>query len=166
MEKIKEIIENKITELEIKGVLDDTSISTLDKLLNMHKNLENEEYWKSKKEAMNMRYRDYNYMDEGYGRRRRDSHGRYMGERDDRYGHHIPEDYWERVMDGYDGYMDGIEKYRRGNYNGKGQSIEGLERMLDGIYAFMEDVYNDPEQPEIKDVVKHYIKRFAELYNV
>ena len=75
------------------------------------------------------------YYDD-YGRRRRDSRGR---------------------------YMEGREMDRRGNYNGKGQSIESLEKMLDGIVAFVEDIQNDPEQMEEKEVVNHYIRKLREM---
>ena len=75
------------------------------------------------------------YYDD-YGRRRRDSRGR---------------------------YMEGREMDRRGNYNGKGQSVESLEKMLDGIVAFVEDIQNDPEQMEEKEVVNHYIRKLREM---
>lgn len=161
MEKIKELIENKLTEIETKGVLDDKTISTLETLIEIHRGIEEEEYLKKEREAKTMRYR--NYDEDMYGARRRDSRGRYMEGRNDRYGHHMPEDYWERVMDAYEGYMDGMERYRRGNYNGKDQSIESLEKMLDGIVAFMEEILNDPERHEEKEVVKHYIRTFTEM---
>lgn len=161
MEKIKELVENKLKEIETKGVLDDKTISTLETLIEIHRGIEDGEYLKKEREAGTMRYR--NYDEDMYGARRRDSRGRYMGNRNDRYGHHMPEDYWERVMDGYEGYMDGMERYRRGNYNGKDQSIESLEKMLDGIVAFMEEILNDPERHEEKEVVKHYIRTFTEM---
>ena len=79
MDKIKELVENKLKEIETKAVLDDKTINTLDTLIEIHKGIENEEYWKEKKEDMKMRYRDYEGYGEGnYGRRRRDSRGRYM----------------------------------------------------------------------------------------
>lgn len=161
MEKIKELVENKLKEIETKGVLDDKTISTLETLIEIHRGIEDGEYLKKEREAETMRYR--NYDEDMYGARRRDSRGRYMGGHNDRYGHHMPEDYWERVMDGYEGYMDGMERYRRGNYNGKDQSIESLEKMLDGIVAFMEEILNDPERHEEKEVVKHYIRTFTEM---
>ena len=47
--------------------------------------------------------------------------------------------------------------------NGKGQSVESLEKMLDGIVAFVEDIQNDPEQMEEKEVVNHYIRKLREM---
>ena len=143
--------------------IDSGNIDVIYKLVDIHKDIANEEYWEAKKEAMDMRYRDYE--DEGYGRRRRDSRGRYMEGRSMRgnYNHHMPEMYWDRVMDGYDGYMEGRDMHRRGNYNGKEQSVESLERMLEGIVAFVEEIQNDPEQHEEKEVVNHYIRKLKEM---
>lgn len=35
--------------------------------------------------------------------------------------------------------------------------------MLDGIVAFVEDIQNDPEQMEEKEVVNHYIRKLREM---
>lgn len=176
MEKIKELVENKLKEIETKGVLDDKTINTLDTLIEIHKGIENEEYWKEKKEDMKMRYRDYDSYGEGsYGRRRRDSRGRYMEGRGGRggrdsyseggsYGHHMPEMYWERMMDGYDGYMDGMEAYRRGgNYGAKDKGIESLEYMLDGLVGFLESIQDNMESPEEVEMIKKYARKIKEL---
>ena len=173
MEKIKELVENKLKEIETKGVLDDKTINTLDTLIEIHKGIENEDYWKEKKEDMKMRYRDYEGYGEGsYGRRRRDSRGRYMEGRGGRgsyseggsYGHHMPEMYWERMMDGYDGYMDGMEAYRRGgNYGAKDKGIESLEYMLDGLVGFLESIQDNMESPEEVEMIKKYARKIKEL---
>lgn len=165
MDKIKELIEEKIKEIETTG-LDDKNIEKLDTLVSIHKDLENEDYWKNKKEAMKMRYRDY---DESYGRRRRDSRGRFMDGRDDRrdmrYGdHHMPEIYWEKMMDGYDGYIDGMEAYRRGgSYGAKDKGIESLEYMLDGLVGFLESIQETMESPEEMELVKKYARKIKEI---
>lgn len=163
MDKIKGLIEEKIKEIETTG-LDDKNIEKLDTLISIHKDLENEDYWKNEKEAMKMRYRDY---DESYGRRRRDSRGRYMEGRDyndehlDRnYGHHMPEMYWERMMDGYDGYMEGMDRYRRGgNYGDHEKSLESLEYLLDGFVGFLETLQENMESPEEIELIKKYARK-------
>lgn len=170
MEKLKELVEKELKSMEESGI-DSNNIDAIYKLVDIHKDIANEEYWKAKKEAMEMRYRgDYEEYGEDYGRRRRDSRGRYMDGRmmrDERrgrnYGHHMPEIYWERMVDGMEGYMEGREQYSRGNYNGKDQSVESLEKMLEGIVAFVEEIQNDPEQHEEKEVVNHYIRKLKEM---
>ena len=170
MEKLKELVEKELKIMEESGI-DSGNIDVVYKLVDIHKDIENEEYWKAKKEAMEMRYNgDYEGYGEGYGRRRRDSRGRYMagsrgGSRGGSYGHHMPypEMYMDRMMEGMDGYMEGREQYNRGNYNGKDQSVESLEKMLEGIVAFVEEIQNDPEQHEEKEVVNHYIRKLKEM---
>lgn len=167
MDKLKELVEKELKSMEENGI-DSGNIDIIGKLVDIHKDISNEEYWNTKKEVMEMRYRDYD--DEGYGRRRRDSRGRYMDgrmmrdERYDRnYGHHMPDIYWDRMVDGYEGYIDGMEEYRRGNYGAKGQSVDSLEKMLEGTYAFLEDILKDPEQKETHEAIKHYIREFQGL---
>lgn len=189
MEKLKELVEKELESMQENG-LDSNNIDAIYKLVDIHKDIANEEYWKAKKEAMEMRYNgDYEGYGEGgygegYGRRRRDSRGRFMAGRGGQggrgggrggrggysegggsYGHYMPypEMYMERMMDGMEGYMEGREQYERGNYGGKDQSIESLEKMLEGIVAFVEEIQHDPEQKEEKEVVNHYIKKLKEM---
>lgn len=179
MEKLKELIEEEIKKTEESG-LNMGKLEELETLVDIHKAISNEEYWKNKEETA-MRYGnygEYNEGYEGYGRRRRDSRGRYMegrynerGTTDGRdrmrgnYGHYMPypEVYMDRMMDGMEGYMEGREQYNRGNYGAKGQTVESLEKMLEGIVAFVEDIQQDPEQKEEKEVVNHYIRKLKEM---
>lgn len=170
MEKLKELVEKELKSMEESGI-DSSNIDVIYKLVDIHKDIANEEYWEAKKGALDMRYRgEYEGYEEGYGRRRRDSRGRYMaggrgGSRGGSYGHYMPypEMYMDRMMEGMDGYMEGREQYNRGNYNGKDQSVESLEKMLEGIVAFVEEIQQDPEQQEEKEVVNHYIRKLKEM---
>lgn len=180
MEKLKEIVEKELKSIE-EGTIDSENIDLIGKLVDIHKDISNEEYWETKKEAMKMRYRGNDEYGESYGRRRRDSRGRYMeGESMGRsgrsgsrggnygnygnYGHYMPfYPYIDDMMDGMEGYMEGREEYGRGNYGAKGQSVDSLEKMLEGIVAFVEEIQNDPEQKEEKEVVNHYIRKLKEM---
>ena len=76
--------------------ISENNIDLLYSLVDIHKDIENEEYWDCKKEVLGMRYRDYDrrYDRRGYdnyGARQRDSRGRYMTGRDDR-GYNIIDD--------------------------------------------------------------------------
>lgn len=176
MKDLKEKIQEKIKALTEEG-LDNIDIDLLGKMVDIHKDIDEEQYHcekiKLKKEANDMRYGNYGEYGE-YGRRRRDSRGRYMeggyneggySRGRGNYGHYMPypEMYMDRMMDGMEGYMEGREQYNRGNYGAKGQTVESLEKMLEGIVAFVEDIQQDPEQKEEKEVVNHYIKKLKEL---
>ena len=70
MEKLKELVEKELKSMEESGI-DSNNIDAIYKLVDIHKDIANEEYWKAKKEAMEMRYRgDYEEYDEDYGRRK------------------------------------------------------------------------------------------------
>ena len=81
IEKTNEQVVEKINSL-LKDGIKQTNVDYLYKLVDIHKDLANEEYWDKMKEEDDMRYRGYsgeNYNEGGsYGRRRRDSRGRYM----------------------------------------------------------------------------------------
>lgn len=177
MKELKKLVEEEIKKITENGI-ETEKIETLGDLVDIHKDISNEEYWEKKEEALTMRYGHYEDEYEDYGRRSRDSRGRYTrgmyGERGttdgrDRmrgsYGRYMPypEVYMDRMMDGMEGYMEGREQYNRGNYNGKDQSLESLEKMLEGIVAFVEDIQQDPEQKEEKEVVNHYIRKLKEI---
>ena len=183
MKELKKLVEEEIKKMTENGI-DSEKIEELGELVDIHKDISNEEYWKIKEEKA-MRYGNYGEYGEGYGegygRRSRDSRGRYRGYSEggysergttdgrDRsrgsYGHYMPypEMYMERMMDGAEGYMEGREQYNRGNYGAKGQTVESLEKMLEGIVAFVEEIQQDPEQKEEKEVVNHYIRKLKEM---
>lgn len=179
MKELKKLVEEEIKKITENGI-ETEKIETLGDLVDIHKDISNEEYWKNEEEKA-MRYGNYGEYGEGYGRRSRDSRGRYRGYSEggysergttdgrDRsrgsYGHYMPypEMYMERMMDGAEGYMEGREQYNRGNYGAKGQTVESLEKMLEGIVAFVEEIQQDPEQKEEKEVVNHYIRKLKEM---
>ena len=183
MKELKKLVEEEIKKMTENGI-DPEKIEELGELVDIHKDISNEEYWKYEEEKA-MRYGNYGEYGEsygeGYGRRSRDSRGRYRGYSEggysergttdgrDRsrgsYGHYMPypEMYMERMMDGAEGYMEGREQYNRGNYGAKGQTVESLEKMLEGIVAFVEEIQQDPEQKEEKEVVNHYIRKLKEM---
>ena len=70
--KAKEEVEKLIKQITESG-LQVANVELLYKLIDIHKDINNEEYWKKKEE--NMMYRDY---DNYGGGRSRDSRGRYM----------------------------------------------------------------------------------------
>ena len=75
LDKTKEEVERIIKQITENG-LQTANVELLYKLIDVHKDIENEKYWKEKENMY--RGRDY-FMDDSYnGGRSRDSHGRYM----------------------------------------------------------------------------------------
>ena len=80
MHKICEQVEELIGKISEEGIQAD-NVELLGDLVDIHKDIANEKYWDVKKEGIKMRYnREYDEYNEGsYGRRGRDSRGRYTG---------------------------------------------------------------------------------------
>lgn len=164
MDKLKELINLGIKNIEETGI-DQDNIETLQTLISMNKDIAKSEYLKAEKEAIEMRYRERN----DYGARRRDSRGRYMrdggrGNSRGNYGNHMPEEYFERMMDGYEDYRDGMDEYQRGgNYGAKDKGLDSLEYMLESIVCLFEHLQDTSENPEEVELIKKYARKIKEM---
>lgn len=168
-EKVCEQVEEKIEHIMNQGIKPE-NIDTLYKLVDIHKDLANEKYWEVKKEDINMRYRNYsNYSEDSmgnYGRRMRDSRGRFMegsyGARgyDRRYrGEEVLGDMYE----GYQAYSESSEQFGRGNYGAKQESMESLNTMLESVVDFMAMLKKDANSQEELDLIKRYSKTISDM---
>ena len=166
--KIKESTENAI-EQAIKDGIKKENVDYIGKLVDIHKDIANEEYWKNKEE--NMRYsrnygneygNDYgNYGNEygnEYGRRRRDSRGRYMARGYD--AKYRGDDMLESMSESYHDYSE----YKEGNsYGHKQDTIKSLEYMMTSVVDFVEMLKKDAKSPEEVSIIKEYSKQISEL---
>ena len=187
MEEINEMKEYKDihtqtkeeTEKIIKDILDDgitnDNIDYLYKVIDIHKDIANEEYWKEKED--NMRYRNsgrgmygnYDMMDnygrrdydDSYGRRRRDSRGRFMERgRDRKYRGEEP---MEDMYENYHMYLDGKDQYDRGNYGAKEDTMKSLKYMLESVVCFFDMLKEDASSQEEMELVKKYAREISEM---
>ena len=117
-----------------------------------------------------MRYRAYgndgygrNSYGEGesYGRRSRDSRGRYTARGyDSKYrGHEIMDD----MYGNYEAYAEGREQYGRGNYGAKEDTMMSLEYMLESMVNFVEMLKEDASSQEEVNLIKKYTKKISEM---
>lgn len=159
MDKVKKQVEEKIKEISQEGI-NMGNLETLGELVDIHKDLENEEYWKEKKEVMSMNYRgEYgNYGNEGYGARRRDSRGRYMARGRGR-GNYRADEPMEEMYEKYQEYSEGREQY---GHDDKG-TMKALEYMLEAGIDFFEMLFEEASTPEAKQMIKHYAKKISEM---
>ena len=170
MEEEKDLLQNATEQIEekIKIILDEgihsENLETLGELIDIHKDLCNEKYWKKKEEVIDMNYnRGYgeygNYGE--YGRRRRDSRGRYMRRGvDSRYqGHEMIDE----MHDGYQEYSEGREAYNRGNYGAKNDAMKSLDYMLQSVTQFIEMLKQDASSQEEMELIKKYTREISEM---
>lgn len=156
-EKLCEQIEEKIQQISEEGI-NQTNVVMLGDLVDIHKDLANEDYWDKKKEGIDMKYKT-SYMPYGeyderkYGARTRDSRGRYMGRGRGR-GYH-GEEMLEEMMDNYGTYMEG------GNY--AGETDKAFDYMLQSAEDFMNHLMEESENPEQMEKIRRMAKRISEM---
>lgn len=141
-ESIKSEVEKILGDISNEGINRD-NVDYVYKLVDVHKDLEQENYWEVKKMYYG-NYRRDGYDDMSYGRRTRDRRGRYKGH-----------DMLEDMRENYDRYSEN----RR--YGGKDTS-ESLEYMLESIVCFVEMLEEDASEQDI-NLIRKYTRRIAEM---
>lgn len=162
LKRIKEETERKLDDIMNQEGLQPHNIDMMYSLMDIHKDIANEEYWKEKGEHMRYsRGGSYNERgrmnyNEGYGARgrgrQRDSRGRYKG-------HEMIDDMYME----YDNYNEGKEQSRRGSYGAKDDVIKSLEYMMESVVCFVEMLMEDAESQEEMEIIKHYTKKISEM---
>ena len=168
MQSLKELVEAELKEIVNTGIQQE-NLDNLDKLIDIHRDIENEEYWKEKKEVYRMRYYDENRygddrygdnyrMDRSYGRRGRpmnaprDSRGRYRG----------PEEKMHEMMEHYGDYTVASDAANRGNYGAEEDSMKSLDSMLRCVVIFMDMLEENADSQEEAQMIKKYRKKISE----
>lgn len=156
--KTQEEVEKLIKTVTENG-LQASNVQLLYQLIDIHKDIENEKYWKNKEEN-NMYMRD-DYGNDYRGGRSRDSQGRFMGDR--RMTSYRGQRVLDEMYNGYRNYNDGKEEYNRGNYGAKNETMKSLEYMLESVTDFIEMLQNDASSQEEVDMIKHYTRKISEM---
>lgn len=172
--KVKEETEKVIGDILTEGIKSE-NVDFLYKVIDIHKDIANEHYWKEKEDNMKYRnsgrgmYGDYDMMDDygrrdydnSYGRRRRDSRGRYMERGRDRK--YRGEKHMDDMYDNYQMYLDGKEHYDRGNYGAKDDAMKSLKYMLESVVCFFDMLKEDASSQEEMELVKKYAREISEM---
>lgn len=156
--KTKEEVEKLIKQITESG-LQVANVELLYKLIDIHKDINNEEYWKKKEE--NMMYRDYdNYS----GGRSRDSRGRYM----DSYGRRgVPGtgrgryrgyDMIEEMGEHYGDYSEG-----RDNYGNDRETEKSFDKMLQSLEDFTYLIMQEADSPDKIEKVRKTARKISEF---
>ena len=158
---VKDIIQKEIEQIACKE-LDTDTLDTLYKLVDIDKDLENIEYWKVKKEVMQMRYDDYGGYSEGrygnYGRRGVPGSGR------GRYrGHSEGEEMLEDMRENYGAYSESMREYSRGNYNAGQDGMKALENTMELFTDFTQKMIREAESPEEKQIIRKYLRKVGQM---
>lgn len=166
-EKLNQQVEKEITNILSQEISVD-NINMLDKLVDIHKDIANEDYWKVKEEKYMYRegnygeYSGYGYGEGNYGRRgvRGSGRGRYRGGRGS--GRYRGEEEMEEMMEHYGNYSEANEEYNAGNYGAEGGMVKSAEGIMKNVYSIIEEL-KEADSPEVMQVIKRYAKKINEM---
>lgn len=153
---LKYATEDKIKELldENQGVITGGNLEALGELIDIHKDIANEEYWCMKEDSENM-YGNYGRSYDMYGRRGYDSYGR--RERDSR-GRYRGHDYIDEMYDHYGRYMEG-----RDRYGANEDTKRSLEYMLRSMEDFAHMLKEDAGSEQEVQMIRESAQRIANM---
>lgn len=148
-ESIKSEVEKILGDISNEGISRD-NVDYVYKLVDVHKDLEQENYWEVKKMYYgNYRRYDYDRDDMSYGRRTRDRRGRYKGH-----------DMIDEMSDYYGKYMETRDGR---SYGGREDSIKSLDYMMASVYDFVCMLEQDAKSDEEMDIIRKYARKISEL---
>lgn len=162
--RLKEEMERMMKDILDKGIKSE-DITTLYKMIDIHKDIENEEYWKEKEDNMRYMYGRDSYGDDSYGRRRRDSRGRYMeGEAYGRRG--VPgtgrgyrgEDMLDEMSYHYGNYSEGKEMYGADQ-----DTMESYKLMLKSLKEYTKFLKENASTPEEEKMLEHTVREMSQM---
>lgn len=161
-ESVKEETEKIINSILEEGIKND-NLDMLGKIVDIHKDISNECYWKAKEENL-MRYSygaDYN--DSSYGRRGVPGTGRGRYRAEDSYGRRgVPgsgrrryrgEDMIDEMAYHYGNYSDGKEMY--GADQDTMQSYKMMLKAFKEYFEFLKDNASNPEEQQLLERTAH-----------
>lgn len=162
--KTKSEVEKIIKQITENG-LQTANVELLYKLIDIHKDIENEKYWKEKEEESMYRGRDY-FMDDSYnGGRSRDSRGRYM---DGSYGRRgVPGtgrgryrgyDMIEEMGEHYGDYSEG-----RDTYGNDRETEKSFDKMLQSLEDFTYLIMQEADSQDKIEKVRKTARKISEM---
>lgn len=157
-EKTLEQLEKEIEKVNNEKI-NPENITYLGEIIDAHKDLMNEYYWKEKICMYRDRYNNYDdYRDGPYGRRQRDGRGRFMTGR--RYRGH---DVIDEMSEHYGRYSDSKNELGRGNYGAKEDTMKSLGYMLQSVEDFFGMLAEDATSQEEMDMIRDTARRISEM---
>lgn len=162
LDKTKEEVERIIKQITENG-LQTANVELLYKLIDVHKDIENENYWKEKENMY--RGRDY-FMDDSYnGGHSRDSRGRYM---DGSYGRRgVPGtgrgryrgyDMIEEMGEHYGDYSEG-----RDTYGNDRETEKSFDKMLQSLEDFTYLIMQEADSQDKIEKVRKTARKISEM---
>lgn len=163
-EEITQQVEKELEQI-VNEKVSTNNVDYLYRLVDIHKDLANETYWKEKIKMYGNRYsRDFSGYGEGsYGRRGVKGTGRYSRYRGGRgSGRYRGEEAIDDMYMNYSEYNEANQSYNEGNYGAEGGMKESAEGIMENIFEIVEEL-KDTGSPEVMQVIKKYSKKISEM---
>ena len=169
-EEITQQVEKELEQIASEKV-STNNVDYLYRLVDIHKDLANENYWKEKIKMYGNRYsRDFSgeygrgsYNAGSYGRRGMKGTGPYSRYRGGRgSGRYRGEDAIDEMYMNYGEYSEANQSYNEGNYGAEGGMKESAEGIMENIFEIVEEL-KDTGSPEVMQVIKKYSKKIMEM---
>lgn len=164
-EEITKQVEKELEEI-VNEKVNTNNVDYLYRLVDIHKDLANENYWKEKIKMYGNRYsRDFSgeYGRGSYGRRGMKGTGPYSRYRGGRgSGRYRGEEAIDEMYMNYGEYNEANQSYNEGNYGAEGGMKESAEGIMENIYEIVEEL-KDTGSPEVMQVIKKYSKKIMEM---
>lgn len=152
-ECLKTQVDKELSEALSNGI-NTNNVGYIGALIDINKDISQEKYYDTKKEVLSMRmygnYRD-DYDDMSYGRRRRDSRGRYMGK-------HRGYDMMDQMGRYYGEYIDGVETYGHDS-----ETDKSFDKMMDCLESFAYTIAEEADDPTKVDKIRKVARRISEM---
>ncbi len=168
-DKIKDLVVKELEQFA-DAELNGEELDVLYKLVDIYKDLENVDYWKIKKEVMEMRYGNYGeYSDGGYSEGRYGNYGNYgrrgvPGTGRGRYrGHDEGEEMLETMKESYGAYSESMEAYNRGNYNAGQDGMKALDDTMQLFTEFTQKMIQEADSPEAKQIIRKHLRKISQM---
>jgi len=161
-QSVTELIENSINNIVCEDELNVNDLDILYKLVDIHKDICNEKYWKTKEENI-MRYS--NYGEGGYGNYGNygNNYGNNYSNYGDNYGRrggnrYRGHDYIDRMREDYGRYSEGRERYGHNE-----DTKKSLEYMLHSMEDFAKMLKEDAQSQEEVQMIRESAQRIAQM---
>lgn len=144
MHTLKEMVEMELKDILSIGIQED-NIDNLGKLIDIHKDLENEEYWKYKKMKHD---HEESEMKPSLTKKR---------------GKHLEEKVHE-MMEHCEHYSEAMDAMDKGDYEAAQISMRSLRYMLESACQFMDMLAREAKSPEEMQLIRRYARKIGEMF--
>ena len=164
-EEFTEKVEQQIKEISEQGV-NTGNVDYLYRLVDIHKDLKNEEYWKEKIDMYRESYGNYGDYNDYNGGRRRDSRGRYMegesygrrGVKGTGRGRYRGEEMMDEMAYHYGNYNEGREQYGADE-----ETIKSFKYMLKSFKDYYKHLKEEASSQQEVKMLEDVAREISEM---